>query len=174
MRLFFHFILGFIGLCFILLGISFGEEEGRTFLGAEGFSQFPIDIRSDQMEATAEQDRLLFSGNVHVAQGGLKLNADRVEVYVNLKNRMIQRLIAKGSVKLEQGDRVAYGEEAVFDGVLKEITLTGRPQLWQGRSFIQGDKIIVSLTQDRIRVQGAKASIDPVLFEKGGERGPQS
>lgn len=153
---------------FILLAHSF-PSKGSTasFSGSESFSRRPLDIDADRMEALAEGHRLLFYGNVEVRGGETRLFADEVEARIDPEGEVIRQLTAKGNVKLQQEGRVAYSEEALFEGGSNQIILFGHPELWWGESFIRGERIVVLLDENHVRVEKARGSIDASTFEKG-------
>jgi lipopolysaccharide export system protein LptA len=58
--------------------------------------------------------------------------------------------------QVNQGDRVATGTKAVFDGVTQTMTMTGNPMMRQGNSQVSGEKIIYFMTEDRMIVESGK------------------
>jgi hypothetical protein len=46
-----------------------------------------------------------------------------------LMGNKIDRIVARGRVKIVRGENISYSEEAVYSAQDKKITLNGRPQL---------------------------------------------
>ncbi len=57
----------------------------------------------------------------------------------------IDRIVAKGNVRMVQEDRVATGDEAIYYKDRDEVVLTGNPQLWRAENTLKGERIIFNL-----------------------------
>lgn len=86
----------------------------------------------------------IFKNNVKVDTRDNLIYSDIMEVYfvtsgegrtredgsdVGFSATQIQKIIAKGNVKIVHGENVSYSEEAVYNSGDKKIILTGRPKL---------------------------------------------
>jgi len=94
------------------------------------------------MEIDYEKNIAVFSNNVKVDRDNTQIYSDRMEVYfipdekkgVLDKNSQdmsgrIEKICAKGNVKIVRGENISYSDEAVYTGENKKITLLGRPRL---------------------------------------------
>ena len=114
----------------------------------------PIDITSDRVESLAKESRILFTGNVMARQKDVVIYADDVEAVVTEGGKGIERVTARGHVKIQQGLRVANCEKAVFYNAEQKVVLTGQPKVWEGENLVVGEEIIFYVGQDRIEVKG--------------------
>ena len=101
------------------------------------------------MEIDYAKNIAIFNKNVKVSQKDVNLYSDTMEVYfitsdekdATLANKTdeavmspvsggrIDKIIAKGNVKIERGENVSYSEEAVFTAADKKVVLLGKPRL---------------------------------------------
>jgi outer membrane protein assembly factor BamD len=114
----------------------------------------PIDITSDRVETYSKENLIFFKGNVTARQKDLVIYADSLEAVIIENGKGIEKVIAEGNVKIQQGLRVANCKKAVFDNIGKKVILTGDPKVWEGDNMVSGDEIIFDLEQDRVDVKG--------------------
>jgi lipopolysaccharide export system protein LptA len=67
----------------------------------------------------------------------------------------IDRIVATGSVRFVQGDRVATGQTATYYKDRDEVVLVGNPQLWQGENNLKGERIIFDLKDNKMRAESS-------------------
>jgi len=86
-----------------------------------------------------------FNTNVKVESDDIQLYSDAMDVYFLLDKKSanptssdqtlagmgskLERIIAKGNVKIIKGENTSYSDEAVYTAADKKITLLGRPKL---------------------------------------------
>jgi len=131
----------------------------------------PIDITSDKVEAFWKENLIIFRGNVIARQKDMVIYADSVEALIVEDGKGIERVIAGGNVKIQQGLRVANCEKAVFYNVDQKVILTGDPKVSEGDNIVSGDEIIFDIDKNRMEVKGGtggrgKATIQPREVEK--------
>lgn len=134
------------------------ETKKKPQTGGFGSSkQNPILITSDRMEVDRQKNILIYQGQVVAIQGDMTMRSDKLTTYFDPDLQQIKEAIAEGKlVQVTQGDRVATGTKAVFDGVTQTMTMTGNPMMRQGNSQVSGEKIIYFMTEDRMIVEGGK------------------
>ncbi len=118
------------------------------------------------MEADRQKNILIYLGQVVAIQADMTLRSDKLTTYFDPDLQQIKTAIAEGkSVQMTQGDRMATGTKAVFDGVAQTITMTGNPIVRQGNSQVAGEKIVYFMTEDRIVVEGGKSKrVEGTIF----------
>ncbi len=132
----------------------------------------PIDIISDQVETYTKENRVIFKGSVIARQRDIAIYADSIEAIMVNEGKGIERVIASGNVKVQQGPRVANCQRAVFHNPEQKVFLTGDPKVWEGENMVSGEEIIFDITQNRVEVKGGlnqrgKAKVYPGKgFEK--------
>jgi lipopolysaccharide export system protein LptA len=133
----------------------------------------PIDITSDQVETYTRENRVIFKGSVIARQQrDIAIYADSIEAIMVNEGKGIERVIASGNVKVQQGSRVANCQRAVFHNLEQKIFLTGDPKVWEGENMVSGEEIIFDIAQNRVEVKGGlnrrgKAKVYP---DKGFEK----
>ena len=126
----------------------------------------PIDITSDKVESFTKENLIVFKGNVTARQKDIVIYADSVEAIIIENGKGIEKVVADGRVKVQQGLRVANCEKAVFYNLEKKVILTGNPNLWDGDNMVSGEEIVFDIEQNRVDVKGGsggrgKAKIQP-------------
>jgi outer membrane protein assembly factor BamD len=151
-------------------------QKGGTSKGLEermGFGQLkgdrPINISADRMDAFQRENRVIFEGNVVVNQDETYIYAQRItaEMASQEAGGGIQKVVALKDVRITQNDRVATCDRAEFDHISRTIELSGRPKVWQGKDWIDGEKVLVNLDQDKMTVVGGEERrVSAVLYPK--------
>ncbi|MDI7261807.1 MAG: outer membrane protein assembly factor BamD, partial [Thermodesulfobacteriota bacterium] len=74
----------------------------------------PIDITSDRVETYSKENLIIFKGNVMARQKDMVIYSDSLEAMVFEDGKGIEKVVAGGNVKIQQGLRVASCQKAVF------------------------------------------------------------
>ena len=123
-----------------------GQEANVAFGSAEHDPSDPIEVTSDRLNVDQTDGTAVFTGNVVVIQGEMRLTADRVVVeYTRTEPREIERMRAFDNVVLVRGEEAAEGEEAVYTLADRVVVMTGDVLLTQEQSAISGDTLTVQL-----------------------------
>jgi lipopolysaccharide export system protein LptA len=144
----------------------------------------PVDVSANGAEVQDRADRAVLVGNVHVTQGDLTLDTQRLTIaYANKPAAsqpgaappaaqpnpngtgiQIDRLDATGGVTVRSPSETAKGDFGVYDLNRKLITLVGNVQLVQGESNMQGSRLVIDLTSGRAVLDGGP----PGVAQSGG------
>jgi lipopolysaccharide export system protein LptA len=127
----------------------------------------PIDITSDKVETRSKENLVIFKGNVIARQKDMVIYADSVEVVTNKDGKGIERVIAEGNVKIQQGLRVANCQKAVFHNLDQKMFLTGDPKVSEGENIVLGDEIIFDIDKNRVEVKGGPSGRGKVKVQPG-------
>jgi lipopolysaccharide export system protein LptA len=120
----------------------------------------PVEVTSERLDIDQTDGTAIFTGNVIVVQGELRLSADRVRVEFGTEEpREIERLHADGSVVLVNADEAAEGDEAVYDLAAGTVVMTGNVLLTRELSAISGDTLTVDLESGTGVVEGRVRTI---------------
>jgi outer membrane protein assembly factor BamD len=114
----------------------------------------PIDITSDTVESYTKDNLMVFKGNVTARQKDIVIYADSIEAVIVEDGRGIEKIVADGNVKVQQGLRVANCQKAVFYNLDKKVVLTGDPKVWEGDNMVSGEMIVFDIEQNRVDVKG--------------------
>lgn len=159
-------------------GGSEGAEKKPIFLGKTGRGEMrgsdqPLRITSQKLEADNKQLVITFTGNVVAKQAEMTIYADVARVYYEKKEEgnEVREIVATGNVRIQEADRLATCQRAVFTNAEQKIVLTGQPRVWQGKDMVSGEKIIVLLEEDKSFAEsGPDERVEVILFPKGEQR----
>lgn len=121
-----------------------------------------IQISSRRLEADHATGTVRFIGEVVAVRGDTTIRAEELMLYQagkgTGKEQRIERIEAYRSVRIEQGERIATGQKAVFDKAGGQVVLTGSPRVRQGADFVEGDEIVFFLDSERsiVRSKGSE------------------
>lgn len=144
--------------CAGISAFAFAQEPISALKGHD--TNAPVDVSSDRIEVQQRADRAIFSGNVHVRQADLTMDADRVTLaYSNSGGIQIDRIDASGGVTVRSPSESATGNFGLYDTSRKLITLVGNVKLSRGGSQINGTRLVIDLRSGRAVVDGGPAGV---------------
>ena len=117
--------------------VAFGDLNQDTTL--------PVEVSADQFTVNNADGTAVFSGNVLVTQGEMKLSAAEVLVKYTPDQKAIDQLVASGGVTITNLGDAAEAEEAVYTIDSGIIVLTGNVLLAQGPSAMAGSRLTINL-----------------------------
>ncbi len=137
-------------------------------------SSLPITVTADQLKADNKGKQAVFTGRVVARQDDVTIYCDRLEVYYGPSGDQVDKIVANGTVRIVQADRIGTGGHAVYESKPGRITLTGTPRVTQGADSITGTVITYYLDEDRSEVQGgANARVEAVIHPRAGSIKPR-
>jgi lipopolysaccharide export system protein LptA len=138
--------------------ITFGVTSAASAAEVltEHDSRQPIEITSQQLEGLQQQRQTIFRGDVVAVQGDITLKTDLLTVYLQEHENQIDKMVATGSVRVEQLDRVATADEATYRRSDEVLILKGHAQVVQGANKVDGDEIVIYLQEDRTTVKSSE------------------
>jgi len=161
--------------------------------------EVPLQITAARLEADQTQGIVTFSGSVKAVYGDATLYSDQLRVYFKPKPEppkgtpkppqektdqsplddvgaeKIDRIVAKGNVRMVQEDRVATGDEAIYYKDRDEVVLIGNPQLWRAENTLKGERIIFNLATNKVLVESSpQRRVEALLYSQGGAAGKAS
>ena len=119
----------------------------------------PVEVTSDQLSVDQDSGTAVFTGDVLIGQGEMRLSAPRVLVIYNEDNSGIDRLEATGGVTLVSGPDAAEAERADYDIGSGTIVMTGDVLLTQGESALTADRMTVNLDSGTAQMNGRVKTI---------------
>ena len=132
------------------------SAQGTTidFGGLKTDTTLPVEVTADSLTVTQSDGVAVFSGNVLVTQGDMKLSAAEVRVEYGTDGTGISRLFASGGVTLKAGTDAAEAVEAVYTVATGEVVMQGHVLLTQGQAAISGERLVVSLKDGTGKMEG--------------------
>jgi lipopolysaccharide export system protein LptA len=141
----------FVRLIALCLGLSastaLAQANGASvaFGSMKGDPTLPVEVTADQLQVNQADGTAVFTGNVVVIQGAMRLTAPLVKVNYAEDRKAIERLDASGGVTLVNGGEAAESKEAVYTIDSGEVVMTGDVLLTQGSSALSGNELTVDL-----------------------------
>lgn len=140
-----------------LLVMSASLVQAQTSIDLGGISAdpgAPVEITADNLTVNREDGTAVFSGNVRIGQGDMRMAAAEVQVIYNSDSGDIDRLIASGGVTLATAQEQAEAASADYDIAAGELTLAGDVLLTQGQSALSADRMVVDMASGAARMAG--------------------
>lgn len=81
------------------------------------------------LELNYNQNRAFFHGNVKVEDSKGNILADRIDVYFNAETRRVKLVVARGNVRIINGENITYSEKAIYFVDQARVILPSRPKL---------------------------------------------
>ena len=140
----------------LLAATAAGAQGTGVGFGAGQFDRSaPVEVAADELTVDQATGRAVLTGGVVIAQGDLRLSADRVEVvYSTGTPRAIERIEARGDVLIVAGEDAAEGQAATYELGSSRIELTGDVLVTQGGATLAGDRLAVDLESGAGTVTG--------------------
>ena len=149
-------------------------------LAAGAASDEPIKIVSNRLEADDKAMTVTFTGQVKAVQGETTLWCDKMVVHytkegsanaedVGTGNRQIRKIEVFGHVKVTKQDKTGTGQQGLYELVENRVVLWGKARLTQGKNTIDGDKVILYLSDDRAIVEGGPKKVEAILVPEKKE-----
>jgi lipopolysaccharide export system protein LptA len=147
-------LIGLAGLACALAGQTALGQGGASALKGHD-TDAPVDVAADRIEVQDRADRAIFTGNVEVQQGRLRLNTARLTVaYADNGGIEIERLEASGGVVLRSPSETARSRFAIYDLNRRLVTMIGGVTLTRGESNVQGGRLVLDLDTGRAVMDG--------------------
>lgn len=160
------------GALVIALMPALAQAQGAqvAFGGLRQDSTLPIEVSADQLNVNQGDGTAMFTGNVVIGQGEMRLSADKVRVEYAAQNGnatgRISRLHATGNVVLVNGAEAAEAQEAVYTIGSSSIVMTGGVLLTQGQNALSGERLVVDLNTGTGQMEGRVKTI----LQTGGNK----
>lgn len=144
----------------LLLAAGPAAAQTITFGGMKADTSLPVEVAADHLTVNQTDGSALFTGNVVIGQGEMRLAADRVTVdYADSDRTRIRSLHAEGNVTLVSGPDAAEAREGDYDVESGNITLSGDVLLTQGQNVLRGDRAVFNMASGEARVDGRVRSV---------------
>ncbi|PZN94627.1 MAG: lipopolysaccharide transport periplasmic protein LptA [Alphaproteobacteria bacterium] len=116
----------------------------------------PIDVDAARIEIQDADNQAVFSGDVIITQGRMTLKADSVKVLYTRSTGTpeMQRLDARGNVRLVSPSETATGNTGIYDVNGKIVTLVGNVTLDRGGSSLKGQRLVLNLVSGQTSFDG--------------------
>jgi lipopolysaccharide export system protein LptA len=126
---------------------SFAQAQGTevAFGAVQQDTSLPVEVSADALSVSQNDGSALFTGNVIIGQGDMRLSAPRVLVFYTEDQTGVERLEATGGVTLVNGEQAAEAETAEYEVNRGTIRMVGNVLLTQGANTLVSDSMDVDL-----------------------------
>jgi len=144
------------------------QDTGLPFAGTGHDANKPIAVSADSFIADLKNEKGVYSGNVVVTQGELKLRAN--EVHVLAPGGKPQRLEARGNVVFASPSGNAQSDIGVYDVPSRIVTLSGHVVLTKDQNVMRGQALEIKLASGEAKLISGKEAGERVqgLFTPSG------
>jgi len=129
----------------LVLATSASAQQKIAFGDLNQDTTQPVQVQADQLAVNNADGSAVFTGNVVVTQGEMKLAAGEVRVSYGAGQNDIESLVASGGVIVTNLGDAAEAQEAVYTIASGVIVLSGDVLLTQGPSAMAGQKLTINL-----------------------------
>lgn len=140
-----------------MLGLStaaFAQGTEVAFGTVQQDTSQPVEVSADALSVSQNDGSALFTGNVVIGQGEMRLSAPRVLVFYTEDQSGVERLEATGGVTLVNGDQAAEANSAEYEVNRGTIQMIGNVLLTQGANTLVSDTMDVDLENGTAQMNG--------------------
>jgi len=117
-------------------------------------TSLPVEVTSDDLSVDQQTGTAIFTGNVVIGQGDMRLSASRVMVVYRASAEGIAKMEATGGVTLVSGNDAAEAERADYSIDEGTIVMSGSVLLAQGASALTADTMTIRLRDGTAQMSG--------------------
>lgn len=152
-------------------GAVYAQGASVPFGGLSHDGKAPVEVTADQLDIDQQSGVALFTGNVRVAQGELRIASPRLRVEYSRRSAdgaggQIEKMHATGGVTINNGRATAESAEAEYTVSTGIVVMTGDVVLVQDENVLAGDRFDVDLRAGRGVMTGR---VRTILQQSGGE-----
>lgn len=131
--------------------VAFGQVKQDTSL--------PVEVAADNLAVSQSDGTAVFTGNVLIGQGEMRLSAARVLVVYHDDSNRILRLEATGGVTLVSGPDAAEAASADYNIDSGVILMQGNVLLMQGKNALTAERMTVDTKAGTAQMDGRVKTI---------------
>jgi lipopolysaccharide export system protein LptA len=125
----------------------------------------PVEVTAESLTVDQDTGRAVFSGDVLVVQGDIRIAAGTVEVIYDTEGSAISRLLASGGITFATATEAAEATSADYDLATGLLVLTGEVLLTQGNMALSAERMTVNLRDGSAQLDGR---VRTVFLPEGG------
>lgn len=144
------FVVGLM--CLPVFAVAQGAQV--AFGNTQQDSSLPVEVTADNLAVNQTSGTAVFTGNVLIGQGEMRLSAPRVLVVYLEDQSGIERLQASGGVTLVSGEDAAEAAQADYNVETGLIEMQGDVLLVQGVNALTAEKMFVDTKAGTARMSG--------------------
>jgi lipopolysaccharide export system protein LptA len=134
--------------------LSAAQGPSVAFGQTQQTGDLPVEVTADNLDVDQSAGTAVFTGNVVVGRGDMRLSASRVLVVYHEGQSRIERLKASGGVTLVSGEDAAEAQRADYNLDTGVIDMQGDVLVVQGPQAVTADSVVVDLRAGTARMRG--------------------
>jgi len=138
----------------LLLGTAANAQTNIDLGGISADPKAPVEVSADNLSVDQDSGTAVFSGNVVIGQGDLRLSAGSVRVVYSDSTGDIAQLLATDGVTLVTDSEAAEAATADYNLTTGILTLSGSVLLTQGASALSAEQMTIDLNSGRAQMSG--------------------
>ena len=138
----------------LLVGTAANAQTNIDLGGITADPKAPVEVSADNLSVDQNSGTAVFSGNVVIGQGDLRLYAGSVRVVYSDSTGDITQLLAIDGVTLVTATEAAEAATADYNLTTGILTLSGSVLLTQGASALSAEQITIDLNSGRTQMSG--------------------
>ena len=143
------------GIFFLLVPlIAVAENASLAFGEKDLAADAPIEITSESLEVDQSNGTVVFSGDVLISQGVLRLSAAKVLVSYDNDTSMIATINASDGVVLVSGAEAAEADGAEYDVQSRTVLMSGNVVLMRGNFALSAKQMRIDLKDGSAQMIG--------------------
>lgn len=143
-----------------LIGMMGGELAAAEATLDSGDGTNSTVIVSKRLDFDYSKHTAVFDGDVVVTDPRVRILADQLTALFNTNNQP-DMITAVGNVRIEQENRTAVSDRAVYSIRSGLLVLTGKPKVYQAGNVLSGSRIIFSRDDDKVKCEDSTLRIVP-------------
>ncbi|SPF79364.1 lipopolysaccharide transport periplasmic protein LptA [Pseudoprimorskyibacter insulae] len=148
-------------ICSLALAPFAGLAQGTNvgFGASEHDTSQPVEVSADSLKVNQDDGTAIYSGNVVIVQGQMRLAAAEVIVIFNKDRSAIDMLKASGGVTLVSGPDAAEAQNADYAVETGNVVMTGNVLLTQGTNAATAERMDLNLETGQANLSGRVTTI---------------
>ena len=138
----------------LLVGTASNAQTNIDLGGITADPKAPVEVSADNLSVDQDSGTAVFSGNVVIGQGDLRLSAGSVRVVYSDSTGDIAQLLATDGVTLVTDSEAAEAATADYNLTTGILTLSGSVLLTQGASALSAEQMTIDLNSGRAQMSG--------------------
>jgi len=138
----------------LLLGTAANAQTNIDLGGISADPKAPVEVSADNLSVDQDSGTAVFSGNVVIGQGDLRLSAGSVRVVYSDSTGDIAQLLLTDGVTLVTDSEAAEAATADYNLTTGILTLSGSVLLTQGASALSAEQMTIDLNSGRAQMSG--------------------
>jgi lipopolysaccharide export system protein LptA len=136
------------------LPVAAGAQTNIALGGISADPNAPVEVTADSLTVDQDTGSAIFTGNVLIGQGDLRISAAEVQVFYDDVSGQIARFVAAGGVTLVTATEAAEAQDADYDLTLGTLVMTGDVLLTQGTNALSAERMTLNLRQGTAVMDG--------------------